>query len=130
MPIDRLQGYTAARPREQLYLAAGYPETRARVLDYSTKRLDVEPYGIVCPDRSDPRYDPKEFVLLDFDQKKEVSFVGREGARRFPNPQGMSGALVWALQYDEGWHPFPFVVGIVIPRKKPASAMPSKKGRT
>ena len=118
VPLDVVRRYLTLEPKEQLFLLAGYPESRARASSHPTKRLDAKPHGMVGPAVHDARYDPREFVLMEFDQEKDVTFYGDKTPRRFPNPRGMSGSPIWALHYDVDWHPTAVVVGVTIAQDK------------
>ena len=75
-------------------------------------------YGFIKQPASDAAYaahhlTPGQHVLLDFDQRRPVSFVGMPKAR-FPDPKGISGAPLWILRFHDDGQLSSRVVGVAI----------------
>lgn len=121
--VETLRRYARSSAREQLYAVAGFPETRVRATDYPTKRLEASPHGFVGPAIRHAKYDPEYFVVLEFEEKKKRFFEGETEPRKFPKPEGMSGSPVFALHYDQDWHPIAMPAAVVIERDEKKRAI-------
>jgi len=111
-------------------LLAGYPASRARIHS-PTSRMVAQPHGFSRPRASDDHYksfgiDPNSHILVRFDQRRDISFVGMEGApSRFPSPAGMSGAPLWRVSKDGNGHIRTTIVGIATTHLKTARLIKS-----
>ncbi|HET8870745.1 MAG TPA: hypothetical protein VFM48_09880 [Aquabacterium sp.] len=111
---------------EELFLLAGYPETKSRI-DPQSGTMLAKPYGLTRRSTHHEKYvalglDPSTHIVVDFDQRKEQRFVGRPNAQ-FPKPQGMSGAPLWMLKFTESGDIETRIVGLGIEHRSDDKAI-------
>ena len=99
------------------FLLGGFPESKSRV-DSTTGLLTGKPYGFLRQSAGNDAYvahglGSSTHVLLEFDQRKTVTFVGAQAAR-FPDPRGISGAPLWHVGFQEDGQLTSSVVAIAI----------------
>jgi hypothetical protein len=118
--LEDLGDLSKAMPDDWFFLG-GFPESKSRI-DSLANKLVGHPYAMLKQQAPPEAYADHELttgrhVLLEFNQKATVDFVGGSSAR-FPDPKGISGAPLWLVEFLGNGELASRVVGIAIEHRR------------